>query len=125
MDQVPKILHALTSQWSNSSYTVSFKLETDDRLLIPKARASLERYGHQLVVGNELNTRKWKVVFVHSPASSSATTTTTGGDGGEEWIVLEGGESAAEEGGKEIEEEIVKRLAQRHGSWIDAGGNAT
>jgi hypothetical protein len=40
------------------------KLETDPELLIPKARAALSRYGHQLVIGNELHRRKYEVVFV-------------------------------------------------------------
>jgi phosphopantothenate-cysteine ligase len=40
------------------------QLETDERLLIPKARAALERYGHQVVIGNDLHTRKMQVVFV-------------------------------------------------------------
>jgi hypothetical protein len=32
--------------------------------LIPKARQAIERYGHQIVVGNLLATRKSEVVFV-------------------------------------------------------------
>jgi phosphopantothenate-cysteine ligase len=40
------------------------QLETDPSILIPKARASLERYGHQLVIGNLLHTRKYEVVLV-------------------------------------------------------------
>jgi phosphopantothenate---cysteine ligase (ATP) len=43
---------------------VSFKLETDAALLVHKARYSLERYQHHLVIGNLLATRKWEVVFV-------------------------------------------------------------
>jgi phosphopantothenate---cysteine ligase (ATP) len=43
---------------------VSFKLETDASLLVHKARYSLERYQHHLVIGNLLATRKWEVVFV-------------------------------------------------------------
>lgn len=109
MDQVPKILQTLTQQWSADGYIVSFKLETDASLLIPKARASLERYGHQLVIGNELNTRKWKVVFVE-------------GGGKEEWLLLGKDEQEAieKEGEKEIEEEIIRRLQEKHRVWIDA-----
>jgi phosphopantothenate-cysteine ligase len=32
--------------------------------LIPKARAALQRYGHQIVIGNDLHRRKHEVVFV-------------------------------------------------------------
>ncbi|KAJ6487713.1 DNA/pantothenate metabolism flavoprotein [Mycena sanguinolenta] len=64
MDQVPKILKPMVEEWTRDGYIVSFKLETEERLLIPKARAALERYGHQVVIGNELHTRKWQVIFV-------------------------------------------------------------
>jgi phosphopantothenate---cysteine ligase (ATP) len=40
------------------------QLETDPELLIPKAHAALERYGHQIVIGNMLHNRKYEVVFV-------------------------------------------------------------
>ncbi|KAF8162485.1 DNA/pantothenate metabolism flavoprotein [Mycena galopus ATCC 62051] len=59
MDQVPKVLKPMVEEWTRDGYIVSFK-----RLLIPKARAALERYGHQVVIGNELHTRKWQVIFV-------------------------------------------------------------
>jgi phosphopantothenate-cysteine ligase len=64
MDQVPKILKPMVAEWTPEGFVVSFKLETDQSLLIPKARISLERYGHQVVIGNELHRRKLEVVFV-------------------------------------------------------------
>ncbi|KAJ6557911.1 DNA/pantothenate metabolism flavoprotein [Mycena capillaripes] len=64
MDQVPKVLKPMVEEWTRDGYIVSFKLETEERLLIPKARAALERYGHQVVIGNELHSRKVQVVFV-------------------------------------------------------------
>jgi len=39
-------------------------LETDPQILIQKARDSLIKYQHQLVIGNLLNTRKYEVVLV-------------------------------------------------------------
>jgi phosphopantothenate---cysteine ligase (ATP) len=39
-------------------------LETDPTILIQKARYSLIKYQHQLVIGNLLNTRKTEVVLV-------------------------------------------------------------
>ena len=39
-------------------------METDPRLLIQKARDSLIKYQHQLVIGNMLSTRKTEVVLV-------------------------------------------------------------
>ncbi|OCF39027.1 phosphopantothenate-cysteine ligase, partial [Kwoniella heveanensis CBS 569] len=72
MDQVPKVLRPLVQEWTPEGYIVSFKLETDPELLIPKARAALSRYGHQLVIGNELHRRKYEVVFVERTSSSSS-----------------------------------------------------
>lgn len=42
----------------------AIQLETDPEILIPKAERALRRYGHNLVIGNVLVTRKTKVVFV-------------------------------------------------------------
>lgn len=64
LDPVPKFLHNLVSDWSPGCYIVSFKLETDPAILVHKAKYSLDRYQHNLVIGNLLATRKWEVVFV-------------------------------------------------------------
>jgi phosphopantothenate-cysteine ligase len=40
------------------------QLETDQGILIQKARDSLIKYQHQLVIGNMLSTRKMEVVLV-------------------------------------------------------------
>lgn len=65
LDPVPKFLHRLVDGWApQGSMIVSFKLETDPTLLVYKARTSLQRYAHHLVIGNLLSTRKWEVVFV-------------------------------------------------------------
>lgn len=64
LDPVPKFLHNLVSDWSPGCYIVSFKLETDPSILVHKAKYSLDRYQHNLVIGNLLSTRKWEVVFV-------------------------------------------------------------
>ncbi|KAK0633297.1 phosphopantothenate-cysteine ligase-like protein [Immersiella caudata] len=64
LDPVPKFLKNLVEGWSPQGMIVSFKLETDPRILVHKARYSLDRYQHHLVIGNLLSTRKWEVVFV-------------------------------------------------------------
>ena len=65
LDPVPKFLTSLVSQWApRGSMIVSFKLETDPNLLVSKAEQALHKYGHDLVIGNLLTTRKWEVVFV-------------------------------------------------------------
>lgn len=64
LDPVPKFLKNLVDGWAPEGMIVSFKLETDPAILVHKARYSLERYQHHLVIGNLLSTRKWEVVFV-------------------------------------------------------------
>ncbi|KAG7094873.1 hypothetical protein E1B28_005680 [Marasmius oreades] len=129
MDQVPKILKPMVEEWSRDGYIVSFKLETDQTLLIPKARAALERYGHQVVIGNDLNRRKFEVVFISRklPATPNAEgdRKAAGGepDSGQAsstsvatWLRLD---PQAVEQGKEIEEDIVAELVKRHQRWIE------
>jgi phosphopantothenate-cysteine ligase len=51
---VPKTLRTLVSEWCPAAFVVSFKLETDPELVIPKARRAIEKYGVHLVVANQL-----------------------------------------------------------------------
>lgn len=64
LDPVPKFLKNLVDGWAPQCMIVSFKLETDPEILVHKAKYALERYSHNLVIGNLLSTRKWEVVFV-------------------------------------------------------------
>ncbi|KAK9776319.1 putative DNA/pantothenate metabolism flavoprotein C-terminal domain-containing protein [Seiridium cardinale] len=64
LDPVPKFLKNLVDGWAPEGMIVSFKLETDPDILVHKAKYSLDRYQHHLVIGNLLPTRKWEVVFV-------------------------------------------------------------
>ncbi|TDL25114.1 phosphopantothenate-cysteine ligase [Rickenella mellea] len=107
MDQVPKILKPMVDEWTPEGFIVSFKLETDPKLLVPKARQALERYGHQVVIGNDLHRRKFEVVFVSRPGDS--------GDIKESWLRLDEEEV---KDGKEIEKDIISELVQRHLAWI-------
>ncbi|CAL9729990.1 phosphopantothenate--cysteine ligase Cab2p [Monosporozyma unispora] len=64
LDPVPKFLRRLVNSWATHAMIVSFKLETDESILIDKAQYALNRYQHQLVIGNLLQTRNKEVVFV-------------------------------------------------------------
>ncbi|KNZ53805.1 uncharacterized protein VP01_312g4 [Puccinia sorghi] len=101
MDAVPKVLKDVTNEWSNQAFIVSFKLETDSSLLIPKAKAALTRYGHHLVIANELHTRKTLVLMIDREGSIES---------------IKNDDST----GHEIEEQMVHRLVQRHLDWIQA-----
>ena len=90
---VPKMLKPLVNQWASNCFVVSFKLETDPEILISKSRAALVKYGHSLVIGNILNTRKREVVFVDKDTT--------------ERLELSPEELEA---GTEIEEKIIRKL---------------
>ncbi|KAH8023115.1 hypothetical protein HPB51_010899 [Rhipicephalus microplus] len=96
---VPKMLKPLICCWNPTAYVVSFKLETDENILLDKARRALATYKHKasLVIGNELHSRKHRVVFVTSDDH--------------EVINLTPEQMAA---GVEIEQIIVEKLVKRH-----------
>ena len=54
---VPKMLLPLVKDWVPEAYVISFKLETDISILIPKAQKALATYRHKLVIGNILETK--------------------------------------------------------------------
>ncbi|KAI6168418.1 DNA/pantothenate metabolism flavoprotein [Pisolithus thermaeus] len=120
MDQVPKILKPMVADWAVGGFTVSFKLETNQALIIPNARKALQRYGHQVVIGNDLLHRKYRVVLV-SPREFSLLDAHANPDGDmsteyeESWIEIDSSPSAPH---KEIEEDIVRELVRRHDGWI-------
>ncbi|KAK6016971.1 DNA / pantothenate metabolism flavoprotein, partial [Ostertagia ostertagi] len=60
----PKAIDKIVNKLVPKAFIISFKLETDDSILISKARGALEKYKHQLVIGNILQTRKVHVVLV-------------------------------------------------------------
>lgn len=98
-----------------------FQLETDESILILKARGALEKYGHELVIGNVLSTRKRKVsslffvnhilieiqvVFVELSKAECVELT-----------------DAELEAGVEIESRIVSELSKRHDQFIETGAH--
>lgn len=101
LELVPKILKPLVSSWVPQAFVVSFKLETDDSLLIAKSRESLMKYNHRLVIANMLHTRKTRVVFVTPSASDE--------------IILTKDQAL---GGLEIEEPIVADVIRRHEEFL-------
>jgi phosphopantothenate---cysteine ligase (ATP) len=130
MDQVPKILKPMVDEWSREGFIVSFKvnnsphstntgplmclkLETDPSILISKAQTSLRRYGHQVVIGNDLNRRKFEVVLISQPLDQDAI---SGDNFAEQWIRIDLSANPT----KEIEEDIVADLVGRHRKWIEA-----
>ncbi|KAF5093112.1 hypothetical protein D0Z00_004235 [Geotrichum galactomycetum] len=101
LDPVPKFLKRLVENWAPRAMIVSFKLETDETLLVGKARGALERYSHQLVIGNLLQTRKHTVLFVTK-------------NDAKEYSITE----QQEKEGVVIESVIVPKVIDAHSEWI-------
>ncbi|KAF9354406.1 hypothetical protein BGX34_011030 [Mortierella sp. NVP85] len=106
MDQVPKILKPLVNDWTPKAFIVSFKLETDEALLPLKSRQALKRYGHQIVIGNLLTTRKRVVKMITQDDETEIRLT----------------QEEDEVQHIEIESKIVPELIKRHAEWIEACG---
>ncbi|KAG8221908.1 hypothetical protein J437_LFUL006727 [Ladona fulva] len=98
---VPKMLKPLVNIWVPKAYVVSFKLETDTNLLIKKSREALNKYNHNLVIANILQTRKYTVVFVFPDSDYEINL-------GEEEI----------KNNVEIESKIVSDLVSKHEAYI-------
>ena len=64
LKQVPKMLLELTKKWAKNGFTVSFKLETDQELVVLKSKAAIAKYGVSLVVANQLQVVYNFFVFV-------------------------------------------------------------
>jgi len=102
LNVTPKTLDRLVKKVVPNAYVVSFKLETDESLLVKKSKAALDNYGHQVVIGNVLATRKRHVVFVYQ-------------NGSVEPIELSDTDFA---NGVEIESLIVSKLKIEHEKFI-------
>lgn len=63
---VPKALGVLRHQWAPESFVVSFKLETDEDILISKAKGAVQNYGVHAVVANLLHNRKERVLILNA-----------------------------------------------------------
>jgi phosphopantothenate---cysteine ligase (ATP) len=98
LDPVPKCLGALCNDWAPNAFVVSFKLETDEALLKPKATRALN-YGQQVVVANMLQSYKRRVVL-YTRAESS------------EPIVIENADPETD-----IEIELIGTIVQLHQQW--------
>lgn len=102
LEQVPKFLRRLVDSWAPRAMIVSFKLETDNSILIKKSVQALQRYHHQLVIGNLLQKRKNEVVLV-TP------------DEKQNWIRLS---EKQKEDNVEIESLIIPAVIREHQAWV-------
>ncbi|NWR59169.1 PPCS ligase, partial [Bucorvus abyssinicus] len=102
MKMVPKMLSPLVKEWAPEAFVISFKLETDPLILIEKSRQALEKYRHQVVVANVLESRRTSVVVVTKDSETP--------------LSLSQEEIAR---GVEIEEKLVSWLRGQHTAFIE------
>ncbi|PIO69226.1 DNA / pantothenate metabolism flavoprotein [Teladorsagia circumcincta] len=93
----PKAIDKIVNKLVPKAFIISFKLETDESILTSKARGALEKYKHQLVIGNILQTRKVHVVLVDAHNTEDI-------DLSQEQV----------KSGIEIEEKIIAKIKERH-----------
>ncbi|XP_071622933.1 phosphopantothenate--cysteine ligase [Heliangelus exortis] len=102
MRMVPKMLSPLVKEWAPEAFVISFKLETDPLILMDKSRQALEKYRHQVVVANVLESRRNSVIIVTRDSQTP--------------LALSEEEIAQ---GMEIEEKIVSYLQGLHAAFIE------
>jgi len=95
---------------------------------VPKAQQALERYGHQVVIGNDLHHRKYRVVLISPVAQEDAAQQPNGVLSSqpkyeEFWIHIDPNQPSSH--AKEIEEDIIGELINRHNAWIEGAPVAT
>ncbi|CAL5348706.1 unnamed protein product [Camellia sinensis] len=98
--QVPKMLSVLRKDWAPVAFCISFKLETDSKILLEKAEIALEKYNMHAVVANELLTRKEVVIVVTSSEKISVHRDKT-------------------EASADVESPLIKLLVEKHSSYIE------
>ncbi|XP_011027645.1 PREDICTED: phosphopantothenate--cysteine ligase 2 [Populus euphratica] len=97
--QVPKMLSALKKEWAPMAFCISFKLETDSKILLEKAEMALKKYRMHMVVANELSTRKEVVTVVT----------------GNEKILVCRDKTRAD---SDVEEPLIELIVGRHSAYI-------
>ncbi|KAL5559218.1 hypothetical protein UlMin_035429 [Ulmus minor] len=98
--QVPKMLAVLRKDWAPMAFCISFKLETDSKILLEKADAALNKYKMHMVVANELSNRKEEVIVVLS----------------NEKIHVRRDKAL---GFDDVEDPLIKLIVERHSAHID------
>ncbi|XXG68719.1 hypothetical protein AAC387_Pa06g1740 [Persea americana] len=101
--QVPKMLSVLRRKWVPTAFCISFKLETDIKILLKKADAALRKYKMHVVVANELSTRKEEVVVLTTEGSVTV---------------------RRENGIEDVEKPLIELLVEKHSAYIEQSASA-
>ncbi|AYP74227.1 hypothetical protein [Fowlpox virus] len=101
MKTVPKMLSHLVKEWAPNAFVVSFKLETDDSIVVKKAKEALDTYKHHVVIANLMKDRRTNVMIITRDSEHN--------------LVLSEKEKLE---GKVIEDKIVNCLVSSHYNFI-------
>jgi hypothetical protein len=124
LHRVPKALGALRRHWAPDALAVSFKLETDEALLIKKSARAIADHGVHVVVANELHSRKDVVYLVAPKQGSGGVESTSNGevrDDGNDMHV-EVTKVMRPEDDPVIENVLVERIVAAHQRHMAAAG---
>ncbi|XP_050234080.1 phosphopantothenate--cysteine ligase 2-like [Mercurialis annua] len=97
--QVPKMLPVLRKEWAPLAFCISFKLETDSKILLEKAETALKKYKMHMVVANELMTRKEEVTVVTAEQNIPVRREKT-------------------QPGSDVEKPLIELLIEKHSAYI-------
>ncbi|CAK9305111.1 unnamed protein product [Gordionus sp. m RMFG-2023] len=135
---VPKLLGKVKSDWAPNAFVVSFKLETDEDLLVKTATNSLLTYGQDIVVANLLATKTSTVQIINrqnlAPSNHSITYNHNNSDATKEGVDKMGRNTEEEviekqvlaltedqiAGDVKIEELLVREIVGRHEIYISS-----
>jgi phosphopantothenate-cysteine ligase len=91
---VPKLLGLIKGKYASEAFVVSFKLETDEKILENKCLQSAEKYNQDIIIGNMLKTRTNQVRIFERMTK--------------QWTIINRAE------GQEIELEMIRFLSNKH-----------
>lgn len=98
---VPKMLGSIKKEYAPDAFVVSFKLETDEKILEEKCLQSAHKYDQDIIIGNMLKTRTNQVRIYERT--------------GNQWITINRANDRNEQ--KEIEFYIIEFLCHKHQSY--------
>ena len=91
---VPKLLGFIKGEYAPEAFVISFKLETDEKILEDKCVQSADKYNQDIIVGNMLKTRANQVRIFERMTK--------------QWTTINRAE------GQEIELQMIKFLSNKH-----------
>lgn len=120
----PKCLSLLKQSWCPQALIVSFKLETDEAILMSKATGAISKYGVDCVIANLLHTRNSEVQVVarrqHLPGDAlSSAQGVDGVDGEFEKVTV------TVEGKGQVERPLIQTMVRIHQAFVSASAAAS